>query len=79
MTRRCTNCEREVTVELYSLDGVDDVADLGGLDGLVDGGTFETANIQATVRLSCSCAFVDVSAEGRATTSQDVPSGWAAE
>lgn len=80
MNRICRTCEREITAELFRLDGGDDVVDMAGVDPdptARDPDERQSALLEATIRLSCSCSSLDVDTEGTVTPlSSFVPDEW---
>lgn len=77
MTRQCPACEREITAELLALDGTDEVVDLASdMPDIDDPDTINSADIEGTVRLSCSCASHDVEVSGTEHSLALLPYEW---
>lgn len=78
MTRLCGSCEHEITAELVAVDGQDDVAHLAGVEASPsDNLAGMSATLQATIRLACTCSYLDVRMNSNVSPFADVPDSWA--
>jgi hypothetical protein len=77
MNRICPTCEREIVASLYSLDGGNEAVDMAGEDYPEEGDTdYARADVNATVRLACSCSHYDVELDGSVSAFSWVPDEW---
>ena len=77
MSRRCPTCGQEITPELLTLDGADEVVDLASdAPDIDDPETINSETVEGTVRLSCSCASHDVEVSGTEHSLALLPYEW---
>jgi hypothetical protein len=78
--RICPQCDREITVELVTFDGLEAAVDTAGAEFPdADQTDFERAAVSATVRLSCRCSYHDIEAEGSVSAFDFMPDEWVYE
>ena len=67
-------------VELVKFDGLEKAVDIAG-EGLPDAGDtdFDRAEIEGTIRLSCSCSYHDIGMSGSVSPFDFMPDEWVYE
>lgn len=78
--RICPQCDREILPELVEFDGLENAVDIAGEDFPDAGDTdFERAEIEGTIRLSCSCSYHDIDMSGSVSAFDFMPDEWVYE
>lgn len=78
--RICPTCGLEITFELVAFDGLEGAVDIAGAEFPdADQIDFERVEVEATVRLSCSCSYHDIELEGAVSAFDFMPDEWVYE
>ena len=75
--RICQECSREILPEMVAFDGLEDAVDIAGEEfPEVDETDFERAEIESTIRISCSCSYHDIEVSGSVSAFNYLPEAW---